>query len=114
MWIIGRALAVCQRTIESGKSEPQVRNDSSTAGCLLTDAAKCPKSAGLPVSETPNQTLFPGGSSSAFGAACALAVGPIAAMARTAAASAALVLRRERTFMPGTTQATPPMLASAP
>jgi hypothetical protein len=114
MWIIGRALAVCQRTIESGKSEPQVRNDSSTAGCLLTEAAKCPKSAMLPVSETPNQTLFPGGSSSAFGAACALVASPIAEMARTAAASAALVLRRERTFMPGAAEATRPMLPTHP
>jgi len=53
MWIIGRARAVCQRRIESGKSLPQVRNDSITAGCLLTASEKCPKSAMSPVSETP-------------------------------------------------------------
>jgi hypothetical protein len=101
MWIIGRARAVCQRTIESGKSDPQVRNDSITAGCLLTEAAKCPKSAMLPVSETPNQTFFPGGSNSPLGAACALAASPIIEMATSAAARAALVFRSERSFMPG-------------
>ena len=40
MWIIGRARAVCQRRIESGKSLPQVRKDSITAGCLLTAVAE--------------------------------------------------------------------------
>jgi|GEM_PF-6974068 ribosomal protein L24E len=53
MWIIGRARAVCQRRIESGKSLPQVRKDSITAGCLFTASEKCPKSAMSPVSETP-------------------------------------------------------------
>jgi hypothetical protein len=53
MWIIGRARAVCQRRIESGKSLPQVRKDSITAGCLLSALEKCPKSAMSPVSETP-------------------------------------------------------------
>lgn len=53
MWIIGRARAVCQRRIESGKSLPQVRKDSITAGCLLTALEKWPKSAMSPVSETP-------------------------------------------------------------
>ena len=69
MWIIGRARAVCQRTIESGKSEPQVRNDSITAGCLSVSVENWPKSAMSPVSEIPNQTLLPGGSSSPLGAA---------------------------------------------
>ncbi len=63
MWIIGRARAVCQRWIDSGKSLPQVRKDSITAGCLLTAVEKAPKSAGSPVSETPNQTFLPRGSS---------------------------------------------------
>jgi hypothetical protein len=53
MWIIGRARAVCQRWIESGKSLPQVRKDSITAGCLFTASEKRPKSAMSPVSETP-------------------------------------------------------------
>jgi hypothetical protein len=53
MWIIGRARAVCQRWIESGKSLPQVRKDSITAGCLFTASENWPKSAISPVSETP-------------------------------------------------------------
>jgi hypothetical protein len=51
--MIGRARAVCQRRIESGKSLPQVRNDWITAGCLLTASLNCPKSAMSPVSEMP-------------------------------------------------------------
>ncbi len=63
MWIIGRARAVCQRRIESGKSVPQVRKDSITAGCLCTALLNSPNWAGSPVSETPNQTFLPRGSS---------------------------------------------------
>jgi hypothetical protein len=102
MWIIGRARAVCQRTIESGNSAPQVRNDSITAGCLSTDSEKCPKSAMLPVSETPNQTWSPRGSSSPFGAAAAaLANRPSARMATRATATAARDLSESRCGMPG-------------
>ncbi len=102
MWSIGRARAVCQRTIESGNSEPQVRNDSITAGCLPTDSEKWPKSAMSPVSETPNQTLLPGGSSSALGAASAApAKAPSASTATRAAANAARMFGRERSLMPG-------------
>ncbi len=53
MWIIGRARAVCQRRIESGKSLPQVRKDSITAGWWATAVLNSPKLAGSPVSETP-------------------------------------------------------------
>jgi len=53
MWIIGRALATCQRVITSSKSVPQVRNDCITAGCLSRMSENWPKSAGSPVSETP-------------------------------------------------------------
>jgi hypothetical protein len=63
MWSIGRARAVCQRWIDSGKSLPQVRKDSITAGCLSTSSENWPKSAGSPVSERPNQTFLPRGSS---------------------------------------------------
>ena len=53
MWSIGRARAVCQRRIDSGKSLPQVRKDWITAGWWAVSVAKAPKSAGSPVSETP-------------------------------------------------------------
>jgi len=53
MWIIGRARAICQRRITSSKSVPQVRKDWITAGCLFRASANWPKSAGSPVSETP-------------------------------------------------------------
>ena len=87
MWIIGRARAVCQRSIESGKSLPQVRKDSITAGCLLTALLNSPNWAGSPVSETPNQTFLPRGSSrpAPAGAASASTSTATAASAQAAA-----------------------------
>jgi len=84
MWIIGRARAVCQRRIESGKSLPQIRKLSITAGCLSTELLNSPNWAGSPVSETPNQTFLPGGSSNPAlaGAAQARATSAASAQAR--------------------------------
>ena len=40
MWIIGRARAVCQRWIDSGKSLPQVRKDWITRRVLVEQRAE--------------------------------------------------------------------------
>jgi hypothetical protein len=53
MWIIGRARAVSQRSIDPWKSLPQVRKDSITAGWCATAVLNWPNEAGSPVSETP-------------------------------------------------------------
>ena len=58
----GRARAACQRSIDSGKSEPQMRKLSIRAGCLRSAALKCPKSAESPVSLTPKKIFSPLGS----------------------------------------------------
>ena len=47
MWSIGRARAVCQRWIESGKSLPQVRKDSITGGWWPTARAEFAELAGV-------------------------------------------------------------------
>ena len=104
MWIIGRALAVCQRWIDSGKSLPQVRKDSITAGCLSSASEKAPKSAGSPVSEIPNQTLLPRGSSRPAAAPAGRASPASSRLARTAA-TAALALGRKVNQTPGATHA---------
>jgi hypothetical protein len=57
----GRARAACQRLIESGKSEPQLRKLSITAGCLCSATLKVPKSAESPVSLVPKKIWFPCG-----------------------------------------------------
>src|ERR1044072_2392425 len=59
----GLARASCQRSIESGKSDPQVRKDWISAGCLCTAELKWPKSAGSPVSLVPKKTFLPCGTS---------------------------------------------------
>ncbi len=64
----GRARAACQRSIESGKSEPQVRKLSISAGCLFSAVLKWPKSAESPVSLTPKKIFLPLGASAS---ACA-------------------------------------------
>ena len=58
MWRTGRARAACQRSIDSGKSEPQVRKLSISAGCLLSSLLKAPKSAESPVSLIPKKIFF--------------------------------------------------------
>jgi len=80
MWSIGRARAACQRSIDSGKSDPQVRKLWITAGCLRMTRLNSPKSAESPVSETPKKTLSPRGCS-----VPALALAATAKQARAAA-----------------------------
>jgi hypothetical protein len=82
MWSTGRARASCQRSIDSGKSEPQVRKVWISAGCLSISSLKPPKSALSPVSEMPKKTFLPRGSSVSAGA------GAVATRQSAAASSA--------------------------
>ena len=83
---IGRARAACQRLIESGKSEPQVRKLSISAGCLCRATLKWPKSAELPVSLVPKKIFCPRGCSepAAAGAAASARQAQAAASGRGA------------------------------
>ena len=98
MWSIGRARAVCQRRIESGNSLPQLRKLSITAGCFSTAVLNSPNWAGSPVSETPNQTFPPGGSSrpALAGAAQARAASTASAQAQASVTRAGRIADRTR------------------
>ncbi len=80
MWSIGRARAACQRSIDSGKSDPQERKLWINAGCFRMILLSSPKSAGSPVSDTPKKTFLPRGCN-----VPALALAVPARQARTAA-----------------------------